>query len=119
MAGDDMIVNFMTDTVIVIRPGAPTRDSRGNVIPGPPVETTVGWCAVLPPTGQTAPTTEITQSAQTVTVVRVLYAPMDTDLRPADKVRFNGQIYEVVGEPSPLNRTSLAHIEANLKAVSG
>ncbi|MET9480939.1 head-tail adaptor protein [Streptomyces sp. NPDC006638] len=109
----------MTDTVVVVRPGPSTRDTRGNVIPGPPTETPVPWCAVLPPTGQTAPTMEITQSAQTVTVVRVLYAPMGTDLRPADKVRFDGKVYEVIGEPSPFNRTTRAHIEANLKAVSG
>lgn len=114
-----MITSFLTDTIVVIRPGPPTRDSRGNVIPGVPTETTVQHCAVFPPTGQTATTTEITQSADTVTISRVLYAPPGTDVLPMDRIRFEGRTYEVVGQPSEFNRTSMGHIEANLRVVSG
>ncbi|WP_138905993.1 hypothetical protein [Streptomyces chryseus] len=108
----------MVDDVTVLRPGPPTRDARGNAKPGPVDEIPVTGCAVLPPAGQTAPTVEITDGQQTVIIVRVLYAPLGTDLRPADRIRHAGRTYEVVGEPSPFVAL-LPHIEANLKAVTG
>lgn len=114
-----MISSLMTDTVTVLRPGPPTRDSRGNEVPGPPVETIVTGCAVLPPTGQSAPTVELTVGQQTVTISRVLFAPLGTDVRATDQVVHGGRTYEVVGEPSVFDRTSLAHIETTLKAVTG
>jgi hypothetical protein len=114
-----MIVSFMTDSVDILRPGADVRDSRGNVLPGPTTETTVDFCAVLPPSGQTAPTTELADGRQTVTIVRVLFAPAGTDLRPMDRVRHAGRLYEVDGEPNTFGVTAVDHVEVNLRAVTG
>ncbi|MEU7039842.1 hypothetical protein AB0A77_02135 [Streptomyces varsoviensis] len=107
----------MTERIVVIRPGPPIMDSRGNERPGPPTETTVDYCAVLPPGGQAAPTTEVTVGRDVVTISRVLFAPSGTDVRATDKIRHAGREYEVVGEPSPY--PVLPHLEANLKSVSG
>ncbi|OKI19314.1 head-tail adaptor protein [Streptomyces sp. CB03911] len=113
-----MIGPFMTETVTRIRSGAPTRDAYGNDVEGPAEEVTISGCAVLPPSGQTAPTVELTAGRDQVVIARVLFAPAGTDLRPTDRIRHAGRVYEVDGEPSPYPG-QLAHIEANLKAVNG
>lgn len=114
-----MVSRFLTETVTVVRPGAPTRDSRGNDVPGTPTETVVTSCGVFPPTGQTAPTVELTDGRQTVEIIRVLYAPIGTDIRATDRVRHGSVTYEVAGAPSPFAATSLAHVEATLREVTG
>ncbi|MFI8084366.1 hypothetical protein ACIF6L_26630 [Kitasatospora sp. NPDC086009] len=109
---------YMADTVTRVRPGPPTQDAYGNDVPGPPTELEVSRVAVLPPTGQAAPSIEQTDGRDQVVVVRVLFAPAGTDLRATDQIRHRGTLYEVHGQPSEYPGP-LAHIEANLKAVSG
>ncbi|MFI6444717.1 hypothetical protein [Kitasatospora sp. NPDC050543] len=113
-----MIGVFMTDTVDRLRPGVPTQDAYGNAIPGVDDELEITGVAVLPPAGQTAPSVELTDARDQVVIVRVLFAPGGADIRATDRIRHAGRLYEVHGEPSPY-RGQLAHVEANLKAVSG
>ncbi len=113
-----MIGPFMTETVGRIRPGLPTQDAYGNDVPGAADEIEIRGCAVLPPSGQTSASVESTTARDQVVIARVLLAPAGTDLRPTDRIRHAGRMYEVDGEPSPYPG-QLAHVEANLKMVSG
>lgn len=109
---------YATETVTRLRTGPPTQDPYGNDVPGPVVEADIAGCAVLPPGGQAAASVELIEARDQVTVVRVLFAPAGTDLRATDRVRHDGTVYEVHGEPSPYPGP-LAHVTAHLKAVSG
>lgn len=112
---------LFAETIEIERPGPPVRDSTGSEIPGPPVRISVDYCAVIPPYGVTVgSSTETHDASTTVETRRVLFAPLGTDVRPADViVRANGERWQVEGRPNTLAATSLAHIEAALKEVTG
>ncbi|MFD9442162.1 hypothetical protein [Streptomyces sp. NPDC060001] len=111
----------MSETVEIERPGPPVRDSAGTEVPGPPVRIPVDGCAVMSPYGVTVgSSTETHDASTTVETRRMLFAPLGTDVRPADRIlRSNGEVWQVEGRPNPLPATSLAHIEASLKEVTG
>ncbi|MFF1684512.1 MULTISPECIES: hypothetical protein [unclassified Streptomyces] len=81
----------------------------------------VEYCAVMPPYGVTVgSSTETHDASTTVTTRRVLFAPLGTDVRAADRiVRSNGETWQVTGRPNTLPATSLAHVEAALSEVTG
>ena len=87
------------DVVTIVRPGAPTRDSYGNDVPGTPTEFPVHGCAVAPRDGTGAGANEIIDARDTVIVGLTLYAPYGTDIRATDQIRVNGELYEVDGQP--------------------
>jgi hypothetical protein len=109
---------YMVDVVARLRPGAPAVDPYGMPVPGSDEELEIAGCAVLPPNGQAAASTESTDGRDQVVVVRVLFAPAGTDLRALDRIRHSGTVYEVHGEPSAYPGP-LAHLEANLRRWSG
>lgn len=116
-----LFAQIFSETVTIERPGEPTRDSTGSEIPGVPVRFDVERCAVIPPYGVTVGSSTETRDASTTTTTRrVLFAPLGTDVRPADRIlRSNGEIWQVEGRPNTLAATSLAHLEAALKEVTG
>ncbi|MFF3142156.1 hypothetical protein ACFVRU_10600 [Streptomyces sp. NPDC057927] len=116
-----LIAQLMSETIEIERPGPPVRDSTGSEVPGPPVRFEVDFCAVIPPYGVTVgSSTETHDASVTVETRRVLFAPLGTDVRPADRIiRANGEIWQVEGRPNTLPATSLAHVEASLKEVTG
>jgi hypothetical protein len=105
------------ETVTILRPGPPTQDEYGNDVPGPPTEIPVPGCGVAP-----QQSSELTQARDTVTAGLTLYAPWGTDLRPTDKVRVRGIVYDVTGEPggfrSPFTG-STGPVVATLERVTG
>lgn len=116
-----LIAQLMSETITIERPGPPVRDSAGTEVPGPPVSVVVDYCAVMPPYGVTVgSSTETHDASTTIETRRVLFAPLGTDVRPADViVRANGERWQVEGRPNTLPATSLAHLEASLKEVTG
>ncbi|WP_425837324.1 hypothetical protein [Streptomyces fractus] len=116
-----LFAQIFNETITVERPGTPTRDSTGSEVPGIPVRFDVEYCAVIPPYGVTVgSSTETHDASTTITTRRVLFAPLGTDVRPADViVRSNGERWQVEGRPNTLGATSLAHLEAALKEVTG
>lgn len=116
-----LIAQLMSETIEIERPGTPTRDSTGSEVPGSPVRFEVENCAVMSPYGVTVgSSTETHNASTTVETRRMLFAPLGTDVRAADVVvRANGERWQVEGRPNPLPATSLAHIEAALKEVTG
>lgn len=75
--------------------------------------TTVEGCRVLPVVGS--------EVLDRVTRRWVLYAPPDTALTSANRVRWSGDVYDVVGEVRRWASASgaLAHLEADLERVGG
>ncbi|WP_051741175.1 hypothetical protein [Kitasatospora sp. MBT66] len=109
---------YMTEEVERLRPGPPTLDPYGNEVPGPDETALLTGCAVLPPDGQAAASTEQTEGRDQVVVVRVLFAPPGSDLRASDRIRHAGSTYQVHGLPSPFPGP-LAHVAVNLREVTG
>lgn len=110
------------DTVTIIRPGPPTRDSYGNDVPGAPTETVVPGCGIAPRDSTGSASNELTDARDTVISGLTLYAPYGTDIRATDKVRVDGQLYEVEGLPggfrSPFTG-STGPVVATLELVTG
>ncbi|MEV7013275.1 hypothetical protein [Streptosporangium sp. NPDC051022] len=105
------------ETVVILRPGARTRDSAGNYLPGPDREIPVPGCAAWP----TGSTEQVEAQDQTKELFTVL-APYGTDIRATDRVRLYGRVFEVDGEPqswkSPLTGTAPG-IEIRLERTKG
>ena len=100
-------VEILVGTVVVDRYGNDTLDWSD------PGETLIERCRVLPEAG--------TEILDRVTRRWILFAPPDTPLDSANRVRWDGIVYGVIGEvrrwPSPSG--ALAHIEADLERVEG
>ncbi|GGK61238.1 hypothetical protein Sme01_02880 [Sphaerisporangium melleum] len=105
------------ETITVLNPGAPTRDSAGNYLPGADIETPIEGCAIWP-TGSTEDTDTQDQTAERLSVL----IPPGTPVSSISRVRVWGYVYNVTGAPmpwrSPLTGTS-AGIELHLERVSG
>lgn len=116
-----LFAQLFSETIEIERPGDVVRDSTGSEIPGPPTRFAVDFCAVMPPYGVTVgSSTETHNASSTIETRRVLFAPLGTDVRPADRIiRSNGETWQVEGRPNTLPATSLAHIEASLTEVTG
>ncbi|MER7794903.1 hypothetical protein [Streptomyces sp. NPDC097640] len=111
------------ETVTIVRPGAAAGyDEYGAGIPGPSEEIPVPGCGVAPRDGNAAGGNEQTQARDTVIIGLTLYAPAGTDLRPTDKVRVAGILYEVDGQAgvfrSPFTGSS-GPVVAALERVTG
>ena len=110
------------DTVVIVRPGAPTQDSYGNDVPGAPTEIPVPGCGIAPRDSTGSASNEITDARDTVISGLTLYAPYGTDIRATDRVRVGGVLYEVEGLPggfrSPFTG-STGPVVATLELVTG
>lgn len=101
-------------TVTIVRPVG--QDRHGDPLPGDPSETQVSGCSVQP-----SSTTELTDGRDTVVSLWDLFLPAGTDIRATDRVRFNGELFDVDGDPAPWD-DDLArahHIEVRLRRVTG
>lgn len=87
------------DTVTILRPGPSTEDAYGNDTPSTPTEIPIHGCALEPQDGTGAGANEIVDARDTVLAGLKLYAPYGTDIRPTDRVRVNGVVYDVNGQP--------------------
>ena len=101
-----MPLSFMNDSVTVIRPA--TRTVRGSTVHDweHATEHQVANCQV------TAASTSQERDGRVVNVTdgRTFRAAYDADIQPGDRVRWNGEVYEVDGEvfhsKSPSGRVS-------------
>jgi hypothetical protein len=110
----------MSETLVIERPGEPTRDSTGSKVYGPPVRITVENCGIYSPYGVTVGSSSETHDASnTVETRRVFGAPLFTDVRWKDRILRGDEVWEVVGEPMEYRFTSLARVEVSVKRVTG
>jgi hypothetical protein len=104
-------------TITVLRAGEPTQDDYGNDVPGEDVETDIGGCAVWPRSSD-----EDNRARQQVTEGLNVVAPYGSDIRPHDRIRVRGLLYEIDGEPgswaSPLTGTK-AGVQVSLTRITG
>lgn len=116
-----LLGQIRSETIDIERPGPPTRDSTGAIVPGPPVRIRVEGCGIVSPYGVTiGSSTETHDASTTVETDRVLIAPIGTDVRPEDTIiRATGERWQVRGKPNIFPFTNLAHVAAALKEVTG
>jgi len=82
-----------------------TTNTHGNKVPNwaTATEAQMGPCLLAP-----TQSTELTDQRASVSNVFTLYAPVGADLTARDRVRIDGDLFEVDGEPSrwPLGVTA-------------
>ncbi|MBQ1047856.1 hypothetical protein KBX50_05205 [Micromonospora sp. C51] len=96
-------------TITVIRP--PGRDAFGDPLPGTAIETLVPGCLFAP-----GPSTENQIAAMQVDSDATIYAPPGVDVRPTDRIRVRGEVYEVAGKPQDWGRAGVVIL---LRQVTG
>ena len=114
-----MLPSFCRQTVQRIRPTY--RSSRGSVIPdwenpdGDPL--TIPGCSVQPAT------TSLSEDGRILGIMDGLtaYLPAGSDVKAGDRIVYEGQVYEINGEPRVwVSATgSRDHILLNLRRYSG
>jgi hypothetical protein len=112
-----MIPSWCQQTIKIIRPG--TKTERGSVVPdwehtSEPV--TVSGCSVQPASTSLSLDGRVLGMSDGWTA----YLPEGTDVRAGDHIVFEGNIYEIQGEPrvwtAPFTRS---HIQLNLMRWEG
>ena len=111
-----MLPSFCNQTVTRIRPAA--KESRGSIIPdwSQATEKDIGGCSMQPAS------TSLSQDGRVLGLLDeyTLFLPPDADVMAGDRIRYNGQIYQIDGDvriqPAPLR---LDHIEIRLRRHSG
>lgn len=110
------------DTVTIVRPGPPTRDTYGNYVPGPATEIPVPGCGIAPRDGSSSSDNELTDARDTVITGLTVFAPYGTDIRATDRMRVGDKLYDVVGLPGSFRSPftgSTGPVVASLELVTG
>lgn len=111
-----MLPSFCRDEITRIRPGE--KESRGSIIPDwtTATEKDIGGCSMQPAT------TSLSQDGRVLGLLDeyTLFTPPDADIKAGDRIRYNGQVYQIDGDvriqPAALR---LDHIEIRLRRFSG
>lgn len=113
-----MLPSFANQSITRIRPG--TKSSRGSTVPDWSADKvnkkTIGGCSVQPAS------TSLSQDGRVLGISDgwTAYLPEDADVKAGDHIEFDGETYEINGEPrkwtGPM-RTS--HIQLNLNRWEG
>ncbi|MFD9205972.1 hypothetical protein ACFVZM_06790 [Streptomyces sioyaensis] len=115
-----LLALLLSDEADIERDGESVRDSTGSLVPGPPTLIQVTGCAVLSPYGvAVGSSSEANDASHTITVRRVFFAPVGTDVRPEDRILHRGTRYQVIGAPLVFEATTLRHLEVPLQEVTG
>lgn len=83
------------ETVVILRPGAPSQDRYGNDVPGVDVRIPVEGCLVAPRLAGDA--TE--GGRQGVIIGTTVYFPTATDVRATDRLEVRGETHTIEGDP--------------------
>lgn len=91
-------------------------DAHGDPLPGDPDEFEVTGTSMQP-----ASSTEVIDAGDQVISLWDWFVPPNTDVRATDQVRFRGDLYDVDGDPQPLDdeRGRPHHLEVRLRRVTG
>lgn len=112
-----MLPSWANDTITVIRPGI--TQSRGSNIPDwtKATETQVTGCSVQPAG------TSLSQDGRVLGVTDGLtaYLPPSADVQQGDRIRFDGQVYTIDGDPRKWKSATekVSNILLNLKRWTG
>lgn len=90
-----MLPSWCNDTITVIRPG--TTTSRGSTVPDwlNTLTHDISGCSVQPAT------TSLSQDGRVLGVSEglTIYMPPDADIQAGDRITWQGDTYQVMGEP--------------------
>lgn len=107
-------MNLGAHTITVVRPGTKPVDYGTGTQPDwtvpPATRTTVTGCSVQP-----APASEFTIDRDTFTTRWQVYAPSSIDVSPLDRIEWQGDTYEVDGDPLRWDFGSLSHVVLTLR----
>lgn len=102
-----MLPSFCRQEIVRIRPGE--KESRGSMIPdwSNPNELTIKGCSVQPAA------TSLSEDGRILGINEqwTAYLPEGSDVKAGDRIRFDGEIYTINGEPkkwtAPFNVSSM------------
>lgn len=109
------VLNLMVQPLTISKIGGGTLDEYGNTVPSP-----LGSPVAVKGYLEQTQSIESLNDRDTVVTAWKVFLPAGTDIDAFDRINFNGQVFEVDGEPwSVYNpRTGAAsHLEANLQVV--
>lgn len=111
-----MLPSFARQTITRVRPG--TKDRRGSTIPDWEKATsiTISGCSVQP-SG-----TSLSQDGRVLGIEDgwTAYVPEGADVKAGDHIIFDGETYEIIGEPRKWTGAfTRSHIQLNLKRWEG
>lgn len=101
-------------TATILRPRG--TDAHGDPLPGDPDEIVVKGTSMQP-----ASSVETIDGGDQVVSLWDWFVPPGTDVQATDQVRFRGDVYDVDGDPQPLDdeRGRPHHVEVRLRRVTG
>lgn len=112
-----MLPSFCQQSITVIRPG--TKTLRGSTVPDweNSKSTTLGGCSVQPATSSLDTDGRVLGIEDGLTV----YVPNGSDVQAGDRIEYDGETYEIYGEPRVwVSATGLRnHIQLNLRRYVG
>lgn len=97
------------ETVTVVRP--PAKGRFGDPVPGTAAEIPVEGCLFAP-----GPSGENLDGANQVDATGTVFAPAGTVVRPSDRLRVRGELYEVAGKPMDWGTSG---VQIPLRQVTG
>ena len=108
--------SFCKQEITRIRPG--TKESRGSTIPdwSKATELVIKGCSVQPAT------TSLSQDGRVLGITEgwTAYLPEGSDVKAGDRIRFEGEIYTINGEPKKWTAAGrLSNIQLNLMRWQG
>jgi len=112
-----MLPSWCTQSITRKRPG--TKTSRGSTIPdwSRTNDLTISGCSIQPAS------TSLSEDGRVLGIVDgwTAYLPQGSDVKAGDHIVYDGNTYEINGEPrewqSPTGRTS--HVMLNLRRFAG
>ena len=112
-----MLPSFANQTITVVR-AKTTITSRGSEVPDwtNTEKTTVTGCSIQPAS------TSLSQDGRILGIADgwTAYVPEGTDVKAGDRIEFDGQIFEINGEPRKWTGPSrTSHIHLNLVRWEG
>lgn len=112
-----MLPSFCSQSITIIRPG--TKEVRGSIVPdwehtAQPV--VVGGCSVQPASSSLSLDGRVLGISDAWTA----YLPEGTDVKAGDRILFDGNTYEISGEPRVWTGAfTRSHIQLNLTRWEG
>ena len=111
-----MLPSFCKQEITRIRPGE--KESRGSTIPdwSKATELVIKGCSVQPAT------TSLSQDGRVLGIAEgwTAYLPEGSDVKAGDRIRFEGEIYTISGEPKKWTAAGrLSNIQLNLMRWQG
>ena len=112
-----MLPSWCSQTLTIVKPG--TTTSRGSTVydwEHPASSTDIAGCSVQPAS------TSLSQDGRILGIADgwTAYVPEGTDVKAGDRIEFDGQIFEINGEPRKWTGPSrTSHIQLNLVRWEG